>query len=226
MPLQIGVTATSAAEAQPYVDVLKRLGVEPHLLENDETRAASDVQRLDALLLTGGVDLAPEHFGEAPHAKTEASLPSRDGYELAITRFAWERDLPLLAICRGLQVMNVALGGTLIQHLPDVVDGEVHHNSGDEISDRHVVEVSTASQLARIARQRRFSTNSTHHQAIAKVADELAAVAHTADGIIEAAESKPQRRFWIGVQWHPELTFAQGDPVSEALFRAFIRAGC
>ncbi|MBV9270911.1 MAG: gamma-glutamyl-gamma-aminobutyrate hydrolase family protein [Candidatus Eremiobacteraeota bacterium] len=221
---RIGVTSTNSKKAQECVEALKLAGAEPLVLENDESRAERDLEDLDAVLVSGGADIAPYYFGEELHPKTEATVPERDAYEMSLIKSAWRRDVPLLAICRGLQAMNVALGGSLIQHLPDVVDGAVDHQSGDTISERHVVSLNGESKLSEIVASQRFATNSTHHQALAKVADALRIVARTDDGIIEAVEAVPPRRFWIGVQWHPEQTFPKGDAPSAALFHAFIRA--
>jgi len=224
MAPRIGVTATSPAKAQQCIDALHSVGAEAFFLENDESQALRDIERLDALLISGGADIEPHHFGEELHPKTEANVPERDAYELCLIRAAWERDLPLLAICRGVQVMNVALGGTLIQHLPDLVNGEVDHHSGHDISERHIITIDGASKLGEIVGQLRFATNSTHHQALAKIGEPLRITARADDGIIEAVEAVQPRRFWIGVQWHPERTIAKGDAPSEALLRAFVQA--
>jgi len=224
MSPRIGVTATNAAKAQSYMDALQMLGATPVWLQNDAVQAEADLKRLDGILVSGGPDIEPHHFGEELHPKTEATVPHRDAYELGLIKAAWQRDVPMLAICRGVQVMNVALGGSLIQHVPDVVNGDVDHHSGHDISERHIVEIEADSNLGAIIAQQRFPTNSTHHQALAEVAEPLRITARTSDGIIEAVESIPPRRFWIGVQWHPERTFPKGDAPSEAILRAFVKA--
>lgn len=224
MAVRIGVTATDAEKAQTYVDALSQLGANPVVLSNVASQAEDDLEQLDAVLITGGADIAPHYFGEEQHPKTVANVPERDAYELELIKAAWERDVPLLAICRGVQVMNVALGGTLIQHVPDKVNGEVDHHSGHDTSDRHVVELDGDSKLGRIVSTKRFATNSTHHQALGNVADSLRVSARTDDGIVEAVEAAEPRRFWIGVQWHPERTFPKGDAPSEEILRAFVEA--
>jgi putative glutamine amidotransferase len=224
MSSRIGVTATNAVKAQPYIDALEMVGATPVWLQNDAANAGADLSRLDGILVSGGPDIAPHHFGEELHPKTEATVPERDAYELDLIKAAWNNDVPMLAICRGLQVMNVALGGTLIQHVPDVADGEVDHHSGHDISERHIVEIEPDSKLGAIVARQIFPTNSTHHQALAKVAEPLRVTARTSDGIVEAVESLAARRFWIGVQWHPERTLPKGDAPSVAILSAFVKA--
>lgn len=224
MAVRIGVTATDGEKAQSYVDALRQLGANPVVLLNVALQARADLETLDGVVITGGADIAPHYFGEEPHPKTIANVPERDAYELELIKAAWERDVPLLAICRGIQVMNVALGGTLIQHVPDKVNGEVDHHSGHDASDRHVVELDADSKLGGIVSAKRFATNSTHHQSLATVAEGLRITARTDDGIIEAVEAVEPRRFWIGVQWHPERMFPKGDAPSVEILRAFVEA--
>lgn len=167
------------------------------------------------LLIAGGPDVDPQCYGAERHPKTGGARAERDAWELALVRAALERDLPLLAVCRGLQVLNTALGGTLIQHLPDVVGSDMHSPVVGAFG-RHAVELEAGSRLAGIAGERAM-TATHHHQAIDRLGDGLIACGWAEDKVIEAVEV-PDRRWAFGVQWHPEA--ADGD----ALFAAFVAA--
>ncbi|HEX9032889.1 MAG TPA: gamma-glutamyl-gamma-aminobutyrate hydrolase family protein [Streptosporangiaceae bacterium] len=183
--------------------------------------------RLDALLLTGGPDLEPSRYGEPPGPHTTVVRPERDAAEIALLAAAMAAGIPVLGICRGLQVMNVALGGSLIQHLPDVVGHSGHDASVPGQMGEHKVSVEPSSRLAGLLSEygqseTTFAVPTRHHQAIDRLADGLVASAWAEDGIIEAVEVGPGgpncHPFAIGVQWHPE---AGEDP---AIFRALIGA--
>ena len=178
---------------------------------------------LDAILLTGGGDIAPEHYGERPSPALREVDPGRDLLEITLARWALERDKPILGICRGLQVINVALGGTLIQDIAAEVPGALPHDNPDtrgaEIA--HRVEVEPGSALRGLARRANLETNSSHHQAVRRLAYGLAAVARSGDGIVEALEA-PGHRYAVAVQWHPERL--PGRPESRALFAGLTRA--
>ena len=164
----------------------------------------------DGVLLSGGGDIDPALFGEEPHAATAEIEPERDRVELTLARWVVERDIPFLAICRGIQVLNVALGGSLLQDIPSQVPDALPHSFDRQTTPRdylaHPVKINPESQLARVMQLEVAQTNSWHHQAIMRVADGLQVTALAPDGVIEAVEV-PGRRYAIGVQWHPEWMF-------------------
>jgi len=180
----------------------------------------------DGVLLTGGDDVDPARFDEVRHEKTAGIDPLRDEAEILMTRWAAEDDKPLFAICRGIQVMNVALGGSLVQDIPSQCvnplshDGNYYGPSRDGI--HHTIAVVPDSRLASILGAGDVGTNSFHHQAIGRVADGLVVTAHSGDGVIEAVEM-PGRRFLLGVQWHPEEMTLERDDMLR-LFRDFAAA--
>lgn len=186
--------------------------------------AAGFLDRLDGLVLSGGSDVDPALYGEAPHPKLGKVVRERDDFELALTRAALEQDLPVLAICRGHQVLNVATGGTLIQHIPSVVERGGDHDARSERWERsHEVRVEPGSRLHRILGRDRVDVNSFHHQAIDTLGEGLVVSARSpADGIIEGVELEG-RRFVIGVQWHPESFWNQPDSF-HGLFAALAEA--
>lgn len=181
----------------------------------------SSSDSLDGLLLSGGGDIAPDLFGQARHPKTQWIDRQRDRFELALAREWVKADRPLLAICRGIQVLNVALGGDLIQHIPDRVGDAVIHREpqGDA---RHPIRLRPDSRLARLLGGERLEVNSYHHQALDVLAPGLEAVAWSADGVVEGVEM-PEARFVIGVQWHPERMF-ESDIRQLRLFAGLVEA--
>jgi putative glutamine amidotransferase len=160
---------------------------------------------IDGLILAGGNDIDPGTYGAAPHPTTAPPVPERDAVELALTRRAWERDLPILGICRGLQLLNVARGGTLIQHLPDELGHEEHRRvPGSFDGAEHDVRLSPGSLIARAAGEQVHVTKSHHHQGIEELGEGLEVTGHSLlDDLPEAVEA-PDHRFVLGVQWHPE----------------------
>lgn len=173
---------------------------------------------IDGLLLPGGGDVDPALFGEAPHPEIGRVIRELDDFEIALARGAVEAGIPVLGICRGEQVLNVALGGTLIQHIPAEVPGAVPHTGGPMAEPSHAIDVPAGTLLARILGAGRHEVNSTHHQSVRRVAPGLrCSAACPDDGIIEAIES-PDARFVLGVQFHPEEMPARYAP----LFRAFV----
>ncbi len=187
-------------------------------------------EELDAchgVLLTGGGDVAPQCYGDTwQHDQTYGIDPDRDRVEIALVRWAVEQDKPLFAICRGIQVLNVALGGTLFQHVPDAFpsDNPVQHRGDMAHRDRpvHAVAIEPASRLAAIMGATCAEVNSFHHQAIRDLAAGLRVVARAPDGVIEAVEM-PTRRYALGVQWHPEdMAFSAPDMMR--LFESFVQA--
>ncbi len=160
---------------------------------------------IDGLILAGGADIDPANYGAARHPETTDTVPERDRAELALTRRAVERDLPVLGICRGMQLLNIAFGGTLIQHLPDEVGHENHRiNPGSFDGSDHDVRLAEGSLAAEAAGETAHVTKSHHHQAIDRVGAGLTVTGHsTLDDLPETVEA-PAKHFVLGVQWHPE----------------------
>ncbi len=201
-----------------YVRALEGAGLVPlavpTMLAAD--RAGAALAAVRGLVLTGGEDVAPARYGAAPHPRLGEVDPVRDAAELALIATARARGLPILAICRGIQILNVALGGTLYQDLDSERPGPVPHN--DETG-RHPIHVEAGSLLERTLGTRAASVNSRHHQAIRDLAPGLTAVAWADDGVIEGAEPTDAKEPWmVAVQWHPE------DLTERALFDGFARA--
>jgi gamma-glutamyl-gamma-aminobutyrate hydrolase PuuD len=209
-----GPTALLSAS---YVDAVVRAGGIPVLLPPVDLpgAATSVVDSLDALLLTGGADVDPARYDAEPDPETRGLRPDRDRWEHDLLAAALERDLPVLAICRGVQVLDVALGGTLHQHVPDVVGHEGHRPVPGTFG-RTQVKVEPGSRLAGIIGDT-AAVPCHHHQCLDRVAEGLVVAARAEDGIVEAVEM-PGRRFVVGVQWHPE----EGD--DPRLFDALVEA--
>jgi len=180
------------------------------------------LDRLGGICLSGGPDLDPRAYGAAPHEELGPTEPTLDHFELALARRADERGLPVLAVCRGMQLLNVARGGTLHQHLPEVVGPRLTHRQSEPCGQpTHWVRQDADSALSRLMSRRRAKVNSFHHQALRDVADGLLPVAWASDGTIEAVED-PERDFVVGVQWHAECLAAR--PQEAAVFRALVDA--
>jgi putative glutamine amidotransferase len=180
------------------------------------------LDRIDGVCLSGGPDLDPIAYGELKHASLGPTWSELDEFELLAARAADARGLPVLAVCRGLQVLNVARGGTLHQHLPDVVGERINHRQnrpGTEST--HWVTLTPSSRLGQIMRRSRTKVNSFHHQAVATLGEGLTVTARAADGSIEGIEA-PDRDFVLGVQWHAECLIERSE--HRALFRAFVEA--
>jgi putative glutamine amidotransferase len=192
-----------------YVDAVQLAGGVALLLPPDPA-ATKDPDRvldlLDALLLAGGADVDPATYGAEPHAETVHTVPERDAFELALATRAMERDMPFLGICRGMQVMNVARGGTLSQHLPDDYGHHDHRRSLGSFDDAdHDVRLADGSLAARVAREEVHGTKSHHHQGVERIGKGLEVTGWaTIDDLPEAIEV-PGNRFALGVQWHPEV---------------------
>lgn len=203
-----------------YIEAVRRAGGVPLLVAPGESRLDSLFGTLDALVLTGGGDLDPGHYGGRRHDTNYGFDPERDAAELAIARAALDSTLPTLGICRGEQILNVAAGGTLIEHLPDEVGESVLHRAPPRDPVAHDISITPGSKLAEVLRSTACSIASWHHQAVRQVAEGFVVVARAADGTIEAIE-RPAHRWLVAVQWHPELT-AASDPVQQRLFDALV----
>jgi putative glutamine amidotransferase len=184
-----------------YVQAIERAGGTPLLVPPVEDGVEEILDALDGLLLSGGADLDPESYGAEAHPETSGTRPARDRAELALLEGALARDLPVLAVCRGSQVLNVARGGDLVQHLPDVVGGEQHREVSGVFSE-HPVRIEDDSRLGGLLGER-TPVKSHHHQGFGRLGEGLREVAWADDGTIEAVED-PERRFAVGVLWHPE----------------------
>ncbi len=196
-----------------YVDAVERAGGRPVLIPPSETGVDETLAALDGIVFSGGADLDPSLYGAEAHPETDSPQARRDAGELALLKAALDRDLPTLAICRGVQLLNVARGGDLVQHLPETVGTDEHKQVPGEFA-VHPVEVLTESRLAGIVGDRSQVT-SHHHQALGRVGEGLVETAWAADGTLEAVED-PRQRFTLGVQWHPEA----GE--DQALFDALV----
>jgi putative glutamine amidotransferase len=220
----IGVSACS--KLRDYVESVRAAGGEPVVLEPDADPRAS-VERVDGLLLTGGGDVEPSLYGAARHPRCDEPDAVRDRFEIAVLRAALDRDLPVLAICRGMQVLNVVESGDLIQDLPSQATSDVDHRRAEpRDGDAHPIDIVDGSLLHRLLGDRvgasgRCSVNSRHHQAVGRVAPSLRVVATAPDGVVEAVE-RPASRFCLGVQWHPENFIASGR--FTRLFEGFVAA--
>jgi len=186
-----------------YVHAVDRAGGAAIILPIQSQRVEDLLERIDALVLSGGPDVGPDRYGEDPHPESQSPRIERDEFELTLVTAAAEAGTPTLAICRGMQVLNVARGGTLHQHLPDVIGHRGHSPTAGEYA-WHSVSVDPDSRLARILPDRSVETASHHHQAIARLGKGLSVVAQAEDGTIEAVED-PGLDYLVGVQWHPEV---------------------
>lgn len=207
---------------QNYFTSLRRAGGLPVSLPHEPDDVAAYLDRLDGLVVTGGAfDVDPALFGADERHKTVVLKAQRTTFELAICRAAHDRDMPVLGICGGQQLMNVAFGGSLIQHIPATVPNALAHeqpNPRDEPG--HNVDVAPGTLLHRIVGVDEMPVNSAHHQAVDAVAPGLMVDAVAPDGVIEGIED-PGQRFCLGVQWHPEYTISEGD---NRIFDAFVAA--
>ncbi|HEX6313130.1 MAG TPA: gamma-glutamyl-gamma-aminobutyrate hydrolase family protein [Acidimicrobiia bacterium] len=210
-----------------YLEALHRAGAQEGVLMpvalDDGGEADDLLEHFDALLLLGGGDLDPARYDQERHTKVYGVVPERDAFEIALACAAIERRMPVLAICRGHQVLNVALGGTLLQHLAADGHGAPGVPGGSAM---HAVRIEPGSRMAAATDASRFDVCSHHHQAVDALGDGLRAVAWADDGTIEGIELDGDA--WaVGAQWHPEDTAAE-DPIQQRLFDAFVaqaRAG-
>jgi putative glutamine amidotransferase len=205
-----------------YVEALRRAGAVPVLIPPQPENAAELVESLDGILLAGGEDCDPALYGDERHPQVVHLMDERrQSNDLALAKVARERGIPTLGICLGLQMMNVAAGGTLVQDIDSQVDTEIQHASIPEDRARHDVMIKEGTKLASMVPAVELNVNSSHHQAIRDVGEGLRVTAHAPDGVVEGVED-PRHPFYLGVQWHPEDMKGEGSAVT--LFDAFVRA--
>lgn len=222
------IAITSCRKLEDYKQAVLHVGGDVRVVDAT-TGVEGALDGAAGLLLTGGDDVEPSQYGEAAHASTVAAEPGRDEFELALVRAARERQLPIFAICRGVQVLNVACGGTLVQDIPSYVTGGVKHSltvpPNTPYTLAHEVWIEKESLLSRLLGERitgdSCDVNSRHHQSVKSVAPGFRVSATAPDGVIEAIED-PVSPFCIGVQWHPENFWRTGE--FRPLFEAFIEA--
>lgn len=232
----IGITATDRDEEvvssvwydasysvpAQYIDAVRRAGGNPIMLPPGESDLSRWLDVVDGLIVSGGADVGAELYGGDPgHPRQQSSQIDRDTTEIALAKRLATGSTPALFVCRGMQVLNVALGGTLHQHLADTLDEDMHRLNGDGWT-YHDAELKPGSLTAKATGAEVITGASGHHQAIDRLAEGLEVVAWAADGVIEAVEIEGPT-WLVGVQWHPEVTAAR-DPAQQALFDALMAA--
>jgi putative glutamine amidotransferase len=208
---------------EDYLSAIETAGASPRVVDPSSDPAPGLLDACDGLLLTGGADVDPVHYGDEERHPTLSLEPGRDEYEIALARAAMARDMPVLAICRGVQLLNVSAGGTLYQDLPSQFPSHVPHSIKEPVDQAaHAVSIAPGSMLSRLlGSPREVSVNSRHHQAVRDVAPGFVPVAKADDGIIEGIE-QPGQTFCVGVQWHPENFWRTGT--FSTLFDGFVQA--
>jgi len=223
MPL---IAIAPCSKQHDYEEAVRRAGGEVRILNYETDSPEAVVSEVDGILLPGGDDVQPSLYGAEAHPAFEAAEPGRDAFEIELARRAADANVPLFAICRGIQVMNVARGGTLVQDIPSERPEAMAHEVRDAPHTiAHDVWVSEGTLLHTLLRERidgdACPVNSRHHQAVQAVGSGLIVSATAPDGVIEAVED-PSKRFCLGVQWHPENFYRTGE--FRALFEAFVEA--
>ena len=217
-----GWDVSAIAIPEYYLDAVRRGEGTPAIVSGPGGNGLLDA--FDGLLLVGGGDVDPSRYGGPPHPEVYGTDVRRDDFEIGLARRAVESNKPVLAICRGIQVLNVALGGTLEPHLPDRKGLVAHGNpTGTQPWVEHEVKVAESSRIAEACGRVAFAARAAHHQAVKELGRGLTAVAWTEDGVIEGIEAEPGRGWVVGVQWHPERT-ADRDETQQALFDGFVSA--
>lgn len=212
---------------EDYLESVRRAGGEPVEVVVGGEEPEQILSRVDGLVLTGGGDVDPQLYGEAPHETFQAAESGRDQFEIALARAAVARRIPVLAICRGMQVLNVAMGGTLFQDIPSQVTGALQHAVPQpRAGAAHEVWVATGSTLSALLKDHMEDgetchVNSRHHQSVKEIAKGFEVTATSPDGVIEAME-KPAGAFCVAVQWHPENFWRTGE--FRELFEGLVQA--
>lgn len=205
-----------------YAAAVVRAGGVPLLLPHEPDQVSAYLDLIDGVMVTGGAfDVDPALFGAAGRHATVKTKDRRTSFELALVKGALARDMAILGICGGQQLLAVALGGTLIQHIPDEVPGALAHEQPNPRNEPgHTVRITPGTRLAMIVRREEMNVNSAHHQAVKSVGEGVWIDAVAPDGVIEGVED-PRRKFCLGVQWHPEFEIDPGDGL---IFKALIEA--
>jgi putative glutamine amidotransferase len=228
----VAVTATSRMDedsrrvrlAMSYIEALESAGLVPIVVPPlaIAESASAILSAVDGVLFTGGEDVNPARYGATPHPKLKAVNDERDSTEIALVREARRRRTPVLAICRGIQVVNVALGGSLIQDIGAECEGALDHDDGSPRKSRtHEISIEPGSVTERALGTTHCSVNSLHHQAVKEVSPELRVSATSSDGIIEGLEAKDPDWWMLAVQWHPEEMTDAPEPWDRGLFASF-----
>jgi putative glutamine amidotransferase len=209
-----------------YVTALENAGLIPLIvppLANADA-ASAILDSVAGLVLTGGEDVDPARYGEKRHEKVRSVNPARDATEASLIKEAKERGTPVLAICRGIQILNVALGGTLVQDIPSQCETKIAHDEESARDSRtHEISVEPGSLIATAVGTERLTVNSFHHQSVKRVADGMRVTARSPDGIIEGIESTDEDWWVMAVQWHPEEMTDSAEPWDRGLFQSFAR---
>ena len=209
-----------------YVTALESAGLIPLIVPplSSDRAAAAVLDSVSGLVLTGGEDVDPARYGEQRHEKVRSVNAARDATEAALVEEAKARGIPVLAICRGIQILNVALGGTLVQDIASQCKTEIGHDEdGPRDSRSHEVSVEPGSLIADAMGTEHLTVNSFHHQSVKRVAEGMRVTARSPDGVIEGLESTDKRWWVMAVQWHPEEMTDSPEPWDRGLFKAFAR---
>ncbi len=224
LPL-IGITTYARnAEAEftlpsAYVDIVRNNGGLPILLPPGEPNVGKILELVDGLILAGGGDLDPSLYGGTHHSTIERINPERDSFEIFLAKRLLTMEKPVLGICRGMQILNVAAGGTLVEHLPEKFGTSVSHRGENKQPVPHLVRITEGSMLSRLTGKAELPVMSLHHQALGTVAESWTVSARSADDVVEAIE-KPDHPWMMAVLWHPELSAGQKE--QRKLIRAFV----
>ncbi|HEX3468182.1 MAG TPA: gamma-glutamyl-gamma-aminobutyrate hydrolase family protein [Candidatus Elarobacter sp.] len=236
MPVRIGITSLRASndreadrEANLHAEAVRDCGAVPVLLPKDlDPHDVRSLLRLSGIIFSGGGDVDPVRYGGRTTLPTDRLDDRRDAFELALMREVLEAELPLLCVCRGMQVANVALGGSIIEHLPEYLGAgaAVRHDGREEPGSAaiaHEVDVVAGSLLRDVVAADRIVVNSYHHQAVRELGTGLLVAARAGDGVVEAVERAGSTAFFLGVQWHPEL-MRTADSAAARIYARFVAA--